>query len=106
MRWVVLTNLHTHHVGGLSHFRGREILAQVAVVVREDYHVLFLAGHSSYTQELMLRGVVGGIASEERAARETLERIRGLVAETTTVYLPAHDPDTPARLAGRERVRV
>ena len=168
---VVLTHLHTDHVGGLSHFRGREIVVsrtelrvargvvgrfrgylpdrlpswfapravdvdgeplgpfpssrqlteagdvvlvpapghtpgQLAVVIREDDRVVFLAGDSSYTQELMLRGVVDGIAPDERAARETLKRIRGLAAELPTVYLPAHDPETPARLAAREPVRV
>jgi N-acyl homoserine lactone hydrolase len=79
---------------------------QLAVVVREDDHVLFFAGDSAYAQDLMLRGVVDGIAPDEEAARTTMERIRGFAADTPTVFLPAHDPDTPARLAARAPVPV
>jgi N-acyl homoserine lactone hydrolase len=79
---------------------------QLAVVVHEDEHRLFFAGDSAYTQDLMLRGVVDGISLDERGARTTMERIRSFAAETPTVFLPAHDPDTPARLAARQPVPV
>jgi glyoxylase-like metal-dependent hydrolase (beta-lactamase superfamily II) len=74
---------------------------QLAVIVEDGDHLVFLGGDSSYTQELMLRGIVDGPSPDETVARHTHERIRALAAQTPTVYLVAHDPDTAARLAER-----
>ena len=79
---------------------------QIAVVLHEDDHVVLFGGDSAYSQELMLRGVVDGIAPDEDAVRTTMARIRSFAAETPTVFLPAHDPDTASRLAAREVVRA
>ena len=77
---------------------------QVAVVVEEGDHSVFLAGDSSYTQDSMLNGVADGVGSDEQAQRLTHERIRAYAAGTPTVYLPAHDPETAARLTERRPV--
>jgi glyoxylase-like metal-dependent hydrolase (beta-lactamase superfamily II) len=77
----------------------------VSVVLEEDGgRVVFLAGDTSYTQELMLRGAIDGVCPEPAAARETLDRIRRLAAERPTVYLPTHDPDSAERLEARQPV--
>ena len=47
--------------------------------------------------------VVDGVGPDEDAERLTHERIRAYAAETPTVYLAAHDPETAARLAERRR---
>jgi N-acyl homoserine lactone hydrolase len=169
VRWVVMTQLHTDHAGGLHHFPDHEILisrteleyaaglrgrlrgyvnkpwpawfdpavvelapvplgpfpaslpltgagdvtlvpvpghspGQLAVIVEEGGHRVFLAGDSSYTQDAMLRGAVDGVGSDEDAERLTRERIRAHSAATPTVYLPSHDPDTAERLAERRPV--
>jgi glyoxylase-like metal-dependent hydrolase (beta-lactamase superfamily II) len=65
---------------------------------------VFLAGDSSYTQDLMLRGQVDSVGSDDDAERLTHRRIRAYAAETPTVYLPAHDPETAARLASRQPI--
>ena len=77
---------------------------QVAVLVRDGDHSVFIAGDASYTQDAMLRGAVDGVGSDERAQLLTHERIRAYAASTPTVYLPAHDPDTAARIAERRTV--
>jgi glyoxylase-like metal-dependent hydrolase (beta-lactamase superfamily II) len=77
---------------------------QIGVLVDEGDHAVLLAGDSSYTQELMLRGVPDGVGADEAAERETHERIRAYAAAAPTVYLVAHDPDTGARLAERRVV--
>ena len=59
--------------------------------------VLFLAGDASYTQELMLQGVVDGVAMNVGEATATLGRIRRYVRDVPTVYLPSHDPGTVQR---------
>jgi glyoxylase-like metal-dependent hydrolase (beta-lactamase superfamily II) len=77
---------------------------QLAVVVEDGDHSVFLAADSSYTQDLLLRGVVDGVGPDEAAERLTHERIRAYAAETPTVYLPTHDPETAARLAKRQPI--
>jgi N-acyl homoserine lactone hydrolase len=74
---------------------------QIGLLVDEGDHNVFLAGDSSYTQDLMLWGKVDGVGADEEAERLTHERIRTFAAATPTVYLVAHDPDTGSRLAGR-----
>jgi N-acyl homoserine lactone hydrolase len=79
---------------------------QLAVVVQDGDHSVFLAGDSSYTQDAMLRGIADGVGADDGAERRTHERIRAYAAATPTVYLPAHDPGTAARLAERQTVAV
>ena len=45
-----------------------------------------------------------GVGPDEAAERLTHERILTYAAETPTVYLPAHDPETAARLATRQPI--
>jgi glyoxylase-like metal-dependent hydrolase (beta-lactamase superfamily II) len=77
---------------------------QIGVLVEDGDHTVFLAGDSSYTQELMLHGIVDGVGADEDAERLTHERIRAYVAANRTVYLVAHDPESAARLAERRVV--
>ena len=74
----------------------------VGVIVDDGDHTVFLAGDSSYTQELMLRGAIDGVGSDEASERATHDRIRAYAAAQPTVYLVAHDPGVPARLAERQ----
>ena len=77
---------------------------QIGVLIDEGDHTVFLAADSSYTQDLMLRGKVDGVGSDEKAERLTHERIRAYAATNPIVYLVAHDPETGARLAERRLV--
>ena len=88
---VTLVPLHGHTTGQLG-------------VVEDGDHAVLLGGDSGYTEDLMLRGIVDGPSPDESAARRTHERIRALAAQTPTVYLVAHDPQTAARLAERRVV--
>jgi N-acyl homoserine lactone hydrolase len=77
---------------------------QIGVLVDNGDHTVLLAGDSSYTQDLMLRGKADGVGADEEAERRTHERIRAFAAATPTVYLVAHDPETGVRLAERRLV--
>ena len=77
---------------------------QIAVLVEDGDHTVFIGGDSSYTQELMLRGIADGVGADDEAERLTHERIRAYAAANPTVYLVAHDPRTAARLAERRLV--
>lgn len=77
---------------------------QIGVVVEDGDHTVFLAGDSSYTQDLMLRGVADGVGADDDAERLTHDRIRVYAAANPTVYLVAHDPETADRLEKRRLV--
>jgi glyoxylase-like metal-dependent hydrolase (beta-lactamase superfamily II) len=79
---------------------------QIGVIVSEDDHAVLVAGDSSYSEELMLRGAIDGVAPDEKAAQLTIERIQEQCRATPTVYLPAHDPGTAVRLAERKPVAM
>ena len=86
---VTLVSLPGHSPGHLG------------VLVEDGDHTVLLAGDSSYTEGLLLRGVVDGVGPDEQGERIAQQRIRDYAASHPTVYLVAHDPDTGARLAGR-----
>jgi glyoxylase-like metal-dependent hydrolase (beta-lactamase superfamily II) len=77
---------------------------QIGVVVQDEDQAVFLAGDSSYYEQAMLRGIVDGVAPSDAEAQLTHQRIRAFAAETPTIYLVAHDPQTGSRLAERQTV--
>jgi N-acyl homoserine lactone hydrolase len=83
---VVLVPTPGHTVGHLS------------VIVHEADQDVFLAGDTSYTQQLLMDGVVDGVAPEPTVAALTLRRIREYMTKRCTIYLPSHDPYSPKRL--------
>jgi len=70
--------------------------AHISVLVEIDGIQYFLAGDTSYRQDLMLEGVPDGVGTGE--TRETLDKIRQMASEMPLVYLPSHDPDSRKRL--------
>jgi N-acyl homoserine lactone hydrolase len=74
----------------------------LSVVVTTADASYFLAGDASYTQGLMLTEQIDGVSNDRATARRTLAQIQAFCRATPTVYLPAHDPDTPDRLANRQ----
>jgi glyoxylase-like metal-dependent hydrolase (beta-lactamase superfamily II) len=76
----------------------------VSVLVQDDDCFVFLAGDASYTQELMVAGVIDGVAPRVASARQTLQRINSFAMENPTVYLPSHDPQSSERLHQRRLV--
>ena len=74
----------------------------LSVLITTPKVTYFLAGDASYTQELMLREQIDGVATDRQTARRTLENIHAFCRITPTVYLPSHDPDTPDRLANQQ----
>jgi N-acyl homoserine lactone hydrolase len=59
----------------------------------------FLAGDTSYNQELLLAGKIDGVSPDVEVSRKTHEKIKALAAERAMVYLPSHDLDAEKRLA-------
>ena len=61
-----------------------------------------LAGDTSYTEALMLAGVIDGVSADDATALGTLDALRRLAAERPIVYLPTHDPQSAERLSSRQ----
>jgi len=70
----------------------------VSVVVRGAPSI-FIAGDTSYTEELLRQGVVDGVSPDPDVARQTNHRILAFAREQPLVYLPSHDPQSADRLA-------
>jgi len=62
---------------------------------------LFIAGDTSYSEELLMAGKVDGVSPNEDVARNTLSKIIALAKERPLVYLPSHDPLSAERLLNR-----
>lgn len=77
----------------------------VSVLVYDDDAVIFLAGDTSYTQQLMFAGKVDGVSPNAATSRATLAAINQFVAGRPTIYLPTHDPAAATRLAQRAVIR-
>jgi N-acyl homoserine lactone hydrolase len=73
--------------------------AHVSVLVQGSPSVL-LAGDTSYTQGLLKEGKVDGVSPDEEVSRATMGRILDLARERPLVYLPSHDLESEATLAG------
>jgi N-acyl homoserine lactone hydrolase len=58
----------------------------------------FLAGDTSYNQQLLLAGKVDGVSPNESIAHQTSNKILALAKERPLVYLPSHDPESEDRL--------
>lgn len=80
-------------------------VGHLSVVVTTPEVSYLLAGDASYTQELMLQEQTDGVGSDRQTTRRTLERIHSYCRSAATVYLPAHDPDTPDWRTGSWRSR-
>ena len=67
---------------------------------------IFFAGDTSYTQQLLLDGVVDGVSESEDVAKQTLQRIQHFLTSAPTIYLPSHDPESEMRLTNRTAVSM
>ena len=74
----------------------------LSVIVQDEGTSIFLAGDTSYTQQLMVDSVIDGVSPNAKVARQTLSRIRDYIQTHPTVYLPTHDLEAEKRLATRE----
>jgi N-acyl homoserine lactone hydrolase len=79
-----------------GHTRGH-----LSVVVQDGNHAVFIAGDTSYTEELLLERVPDGVGPDEAQELDTHRRILQLARSVPTVYLPTHDPESAQRLAQR-----
>ncbi len=78
----------------------------VSIVVQDGDTTFFLAGDTSYDEQLMLAGTIDGVSADDRVAGETLDAIQRFSRKQPTVYLPTHDPQSAIRLASQSAVQA
>lgn len=71
------------------------------ICVDDDGRHVFLAGDTTDTLEQLRSRRHDAIGPKPKVSVETIDRILAHAREHETVYLPAHDPDSEARLAAR-----
>jgi N-acyl homoserine lactone hydrolase len=70
----------------------------ISVIVRGTPD-LFIAGDVTYDAAQLAADTPSGRPANLKIARETLTRVRAHLDAMPSVYLPSHDPESPARLA-------
>jgi N-acyl homoserine lactone hydrolase len=70
----------------------------VSVIVKDEELNYFLAGDTSYTQQLLLDEKVDGVSPNETTSLTTIRKIKEYAEKYPTVYLPSHDLESGMRL--------
>jgi N-acyl homoserine lactone hydrolase len=76
--------------------------AHISVILKARDVNYFLAGDTTYNQDLMLKGKIDGVSGNAKDAYETIQNIQQFTATKPTIYLPSHDPDSEKRLVNNE----
>ena len=74
----------------------------VSVIVKDDGSSYFLAGDTSYTQDLLIEREPDGVSPNRTAAIRTIDAILEYARAEPTVYLPSHDPQSVERLQQKQ----
>jgi glyoxylase-like metal-dependent hydrolase (beta-lactamase superfamily II) len=70
----------------------------ISVIVKGIDFDYFLAGDTSYTQQLLLNRKVDGVSPDEAVSLNTIHKIIEYGENHPTIYLPSHDPESGKRL--------
>jgi glyoxylase-like metal-dependent hydrolase (beta-lactamase superfamily II) len=73
----------------------------VSVIVKIEGVSYFLAGDTSYAEELLLERHPDGVSASAEIAMQTMGKILRYAEAEPTVYLPSHDPLSGERLRDR-----
>lgn len=78
----------------------------VSVVADNGTEKIFLAGDTSYNQQLLLEGEPDGVSPNREQSVETLKNIMRFVESDPVIYLPSHDPESAKRLEEKAMVNT
>jgi glyoxylase-like metal-dependent hydrolase (beta-lactamase superfamily II) len=73
----------------------------VSVIARDTDVTYFIAGDATYCEANLRDDKTDGVTNDPALSLGTLRAIKRFAATEPTIVLPAHDPDSPARLANR-----
>lgn len=78
----------------------------ISVVANTGREKIFLAGDTSYTQELLLKLQPDGVSPDSARAFETQKNILRMAESDPMIYLPSHDPDSAKRLELNQKLVI
>ena len=70
----------------------------VSVIVKIDGISYFLAGDTSYSEDLLIGKRPDGVSQSAEIAVQTMDKILRYAEAEPTIYLPSHDPLSGDRL--------
>jgi glyoxylase-like metal-dependent hydrolase (beta-lactamase superfamily II) len=73
----------------------------VSVIVKTEEVSYFLAGDTSYSEEILLDRHPDGVSPDAEVAVHTMDTILRYASAEPTVYLPTHDPHSGERLSDK-----
>lgn len=74
----------------------------LSVIIKDGSQALFLAGDTSYSQDLLLTDALDGVGPSATDIHDSHRRTLTFAQQTPTVYLPSHEWEAQQRLAERE----
>lgn len=77
----------------------------ISVLVKSEDVIFFLAGDTSYSQELLVKRIPDGVSPRAGVTLNTMHRILALADSEPLVYLPSHDPESVDRLRQKRPIR-
>ena len=77
----------------------------ISVVVKTEGLSYFLAGDTSYTEELLIKREPDAVSPSRKTAIQTIDTILQYAQEEPTVYLPSHDPKSVERLKNKQTIK-
>jgi glyoxylase-like metal-dependent hydrolase (beta-lactamase superfamily II) len=78
----------------------------ISVVADTGKEKIFLAGDTSYTEELLINLQPDGVSPDTKQALNTQKKILRLAEQDPLIYLPSHDPKSAHRLKTRKVLQV
>lgn len=78
----------------------------ISVIVKADGISYFLAGDTTYTQDLLLERHPDGVSPDAEVAIRTMDKVLRYAKTEPTIYLPSHDPLCRDRLRHAQRLTI
>lgn len=70
----------------------------ISVIVKSEDMLYFLAGDTTYSEELLVKNIPDGVSPRVSKTLDTMSKIRDLGRTEPTIYLPTHDEKSEDRL--------
>jgi glyoxylase-like metal-dependent hydrolase (beta-lactamase superfamily II) len=78
----------------------------ISVVVKSEDLLYFLAGDTTYSEELLINNIPDGVSPRPAKTLNTMENIRRLATIEPMIYLPTHDERSEERLNDKRVLNI
>jgi glyoxylase-like metal-dependent hydrolase (beta-lactamase superfamily II) len=78
----------------------------ISVIVKSDDILYFLAGDTTYSDDLLIKNIPDGVSPKPSKTLDTMEKIRKLATMEPLIYLPTHDERSEERLNDKRVLNI